>query len=151
MPNRPTPIPVSKPVARNGVTGHRSGRARRSAFAAGYLVVALGAASDFVPGAASPLALMDGAAPAPFSSGPRSEAPADAGKPRAVVLEASEETPDSAPEATLTGPAAALAARTAELALEEANGALKRKNPDAVRKSGEEARRALLPLVKQVD
>jgi hypothetical protein len=151
MANRATHIPVSKPVARAGVTGHRSSRVRRSAFAAGYLVVVLGAVSDSVLGAALPFALLAGAAPPRFSSGPGAAAPADPGQPQAVVLETATGPTDLTPQATLRGPAAALAVRTAELALEEANGALKRKNPDAVRKSGEEARRVLLPLVKQVD
>lgn len=50
-----------------------------------------------------------------------------------------------------TDSSTALALRTAELALQEASTAYKRKDERNVRKGGEEARKALLPLIKNPD
>jgi hypothetical protein len=68
-----------------------------------------------------------------------------------AVMTAYEEKTGSEVEGVSEGSATALALRTAELALKEAIAAYNLNDVENVRRSGEEARRTLLPLIKQLD
>jgi formylglycine-generating enzyme required for sulfatase activity len=69
----------------------------------------------------------------------------------AAVMTAYDGSTGSVVEGVSESSATALALRTAELALKEAIAAYNLNNEDKVRSSGEEARRALLPLIKRLD